>query len=135
MKYVLNENQYRQLMASIYMDLEYDNYKKSRVFKLMLGKKYNKMSKKVEKYPSLVVSMERLQMRGASDRDLIITFDTNFKIWSDMNGTADMTGGCQSGGSAVRSLSGEYIMGVSTSNDIPKWLTQGLEDAGVFRKI
>ncbi|NLD11681.1 hypothetical protein [Aminicella lysinilytica] len=134
MEYVLNETQYRTLMASIYMDLEYDNYKKSRVFKLMFGKKYNQFSKRVERYPRVVISMERLQMSGRND-DITVIFDTNFKYWSEGTGAADMTRGRFNGGSAVRSLSGEYIMGVRTEGDVPHWLTQGLEDAGIFRKI
>ena len=135
MKYVLNEKQYRELMASIYTNLEYDNYKKSRVFKLMLGKKLNKFSKRVERYPEMLISMERLQMRGCKDKDIILTFDTNFQYWSENTGTAGMTRGRPNNGSVVRSLSGEYIMGVRSEGNMPLWLIQGLAAAGIFQKI
>jgi hypothetical protein len=51
MNYVLNEEQYRKLIASIYTDLEYDNYRKSRIIRLVFGKKYNKTDRRAERYP------------------------------------------------------------------------------------
>lgn len=135
MRYILDEKQYRQLMANIYMNLKYDNYKKCRVFKLMFGKKIDKRSGRVEKQPRLVISYERLQMFGNEDESLTLTFDTNFKWWTDRTGMAGMSGSCFRSGSAVQSLSGRYIMGIKSASGVPAWLTEALGETDISRQI
>jgi len=134
MKYIMNEKQYRDLMANIYSNLEYDNYKKSRVFKLMFGKKCLKDGR-MQKQPRLILSYERLQMRGLENKQLILTFDTNFKWWTDRTGTVGMTESRLKDGSTVQSLSGRYIMGVKSAGEMPEWLTKALGEGNIFRQI
>jgi hypothetical protein len=135
MNYVLNEEQYRKLIASIYTDLEYDNYRKSRIIRLVFGKKYNKTDRRAERYPKAALMAERLQMRGLRDKDLILTFDTNFKWWTGTGADAGMTKDRLMGGRASQLLSGRYIMGIRAPGGIPAWLTRGLEDSLISSAI
>jgi hypothetical protein len=78
---------------------------------------------------------ERLQMRGLRDKDLILTFDTNFKWWTGTGADAGMTKDRLMGGRASQLLSGRYIMGIRAPGGIPAWLTRGLEDSLISSAI
>jgi hypothetical protein len=135
MNYVLDEKQYRKLIASIYMDLEYDNYKKSRIIRLIFGKKYNNLTRKTEKYPKAALMAERLQMRGLRDTDLVLTFDSNIKWWTDSGSAVGMSKGRRTGGRTAQLMPGRYIMGIRAPGGIPAWLSGGLEDAMISSEI
>jgi|GEM_PF-2167013 len=135
MNYVLDEKQYRKLIASIYMDLEYDNYKKSRVIRLIFGKKYDNMTRRIKKYPKAALMAERLQMHGARETDLVLTFDSNIKWWTDAGSAVGMSKGHLADGRTAQLMSGRYIMGIRAPGGIPAWLSRGLEDAMISSEI
>ncbi|MEE0741732.1 MAG: polyphosphate polymerase domain-containing protein [Emergencia sp.] len=76
--------------------------------------------------PVLYLSYDRLAMRGAEEKDLRITFDTNVTWRTENLALADGDYG------QVKLPEGQYIMEIKTSGGLPLWLTRALAQLKIY---